>query len=402
MRRQSNSTRSERGQVVVIVAMGMVVMIAMVGLVIDGGFAWGQLRKTQNGADAVAEAGATVIAQSLKGVAASDGDVGCALEETAAANGVVNPTGTYTDWRGDFLTPSVDVGACGSGGTIPPGAQGVKARGERQFDTFLARVIGFNQFTATADATAVAGVPTEVCAASEGCPVLPVTFPLTAVTCDGQNRQLQIPNTDWPLVQVTDPTGALGPYASTANEAIVPLCSVGPGAVGWLDFECGNLDNTITEPCNASFPIPTWVHTQPGNTNSLDDVLNDYAGPVVGVPDDTIVLIPINDNTCMDDPGLDANGAVIFDCPGGNGSGNGNNFYYHVPKFTRFMVDQVYTSGSNPAECAAWPGSPPSGGNGATGCFKGWFVSYVGGPGPVGGGATGPEDPGEVVIQLIR
>ena len=46
--------RNERGQVLVIVAMGLVVMVAMVGLVIDGGFAWGQQRKTQNGADAMA------------------------------------------------------------------------------------------------------------------------------------------------------------------------------------------------------------------------------------------------------------------------------------------------------------------------------------------------------------
>ena len=31
----------ERGQILVIVALGLVVMVAMVGIVIDGGYAWG-------------------------------------------------------------------------------------------------------------------------------------------------------------------------------------------------------------------------------------------------------------------------------------------------------------------------------------------------------------------------
>ena len=75
---------SEQGQILVIVGVGMLVMIAMVGLVIDGGNAWGQQRQTQNGADAMANAGATVIAQSLKGATKTDGDVGCAVEQAAS------------------------------------------------------------------------------------------------------------------------------------------------------------------------------------------------------------------------------------------------------------------------------------------------------------------------------
>jgi hypothetical protein len=413
MRRYAHHTSSPRGQVVVIVAAGMVVIVALVGLVIDGGFAWGQQRKAQNGADAAAEAAAVVIAQSLKGAQVTDGDVGCAVEQTAAANGLANPTAIYTDWQGNFIVPQVSVGVCnpGGGNPIPLGAQGVKARGDRQFDTFLARVIGFNSFTTGATATAVAGVPTGICAADEGCQVLPVTFPLTAVSCDGQNQQLPIPGTQWPLVQVTNPSPGPTelPYASTANEAIIPLCAVGPGAVGWLDFGCApNLSETITRPCNPEFDIPDWLLTQPGNTNSLDGDLNTFAGPLLGVPDDSQILIPINDNTCMSDP--NSNELPHEDdpeCPGDgdgslNGSGNGNNFYYHISKWTNFMIDQVYTSGNNPPECNSLPGYPASGGNGATGCFKGWFVGPYVISGPVGGGATGPGDAGVIAIQLIR
>ena len=41
--------------------------------------------------------------------------------------------------------------------TIPPGAQGVAVGGSQTFGTTFARAIGINQFTASAEATAVAG-----------------------------------------------------------------------------------------------------------------------------------------------------------------------------------------------------------------------------------------------------
>ena len=108
--------------------MGMIVIVAMVGLVIDGGNAWGQQRHAQNGADAIAEAGATVLAQRLAGVAPArtDGDVGCAVEAAATANEVTNPQAFYTDIDGNLLTPQVQVGPCnaGAGAVIPDRPQG--------------------------------------------------------------------------------------------------------------------------------------------------------------------------------------------------------------------------------------------------------------------------------------
>jgi hypothetical protein len=399
LQKASRSEQSARGQVLIIVAVGMFVIIGLVGLVIDGGYAWGQQRQAQNGADAVAEAGATVMAHSLKGVPKTDGDVGCAVEAVAAANGLTDPVAVYTDVYGDFLTPSVTVGPCNAGGgaAIPPGAQGVKASGDRDFETFLAKAIGFTDFTTSASATAVAGLITEICPASAGCGVLPVTFPLTAVSCDGQNRQLQIPNTDWPLTQLEDPTAL--DYADADTMAIIPLCSVGPGSVGWLDFgpPCpNNLANVITTPCNVSLPIPVWIKTSTGNVNNLEDELNDLTGPQIGVADDSIVLIPINDNTCRSKPP-----DSVYDCPEGNGSGNGSNLYYHIPKFTRFMIDRAHVQGANVGDCNSLPGAPFVGGSGGTGCLKGWFLNYVE-KGPVGPGATGPLDPGVIGIQLIR
>jgi hypothetical protein len=191
--------------------------------------------------------------------------------------------------------------------------------------------------------------------------------------------------------------------------AIIPLCTTGPGSVGWLDLgpDCGNLSDTITDPCNVSLPVPTWIQTKTGNVNSLQDEIDAFIGPNVGQPDDSIVLIPINDNTCMANPNAnEPEGEDDPECPGDgdgslNGSGNGNLFWYHVPKFTRFMVDAAYVSGGNSDECNSGPGTPLVEGNGGSGCIKGWFIDYIE-TGPVGPGATGPEDPASVGIQLIR
>ena len=64
---QRLTERSERGQTLVIVALGMVALVAMVGVVIDVGFLWASNRDSQNGSDAVAHAGAVVIMEDLSG-----------------------------------------------------------------------------------------------------------------------------------------------------------------------------------------------------------------------------------------------------------------------------------------------------------------------------------------------
>ena len=75
--------------------------------------------------------------------------------------------------------------------SIPPNAAGVRAKADQTFDTFLARVIGFAQFTATADATARSGWLTGICEADAGCVILPVTIPVTALACDGATVRRQ-------------------------------------------------------------------------------------------------------------------------------------------------------------------------------------------------------------------
>jgi hypothetical protein len=54
-------TASERGQILVIVAVGMVALLAMAGLVADGGIAFANRRQAQNVADAASMAATRII-----------------------------------------------------------------------------------------------------------------------------------------------------------------------------------------------------------------------------------------------------------------------------------------------------------------------------------------------------
>ena len=289
------TSRAERGQVLAIVAGGIFVIIAMVGVVIDGGNAWAQQRETQNRADGIAKAGTVMIQQYLAGGSENGGDVGCAVADAATNAGVDVDTAVYTNYDGFVLTPEIVVPPCNSADAIPAGAQGVKATTSQEFDTYLARVIGVTTMTTTASATAVVGTPAGICPATQGCGVLPLTVPYTTVTCDGQNRQI-IGEGQWPLLNLE-----AGDVPSASNEVVIPLCTTQNGSVGWIDYGCAsNLAQMIDNPCNTYINIPSWLHTQTGNVNSLEDNLNQYSGPNVGVAEDAdqVLLIPIHDNTC--------------------------------------------------------------------------------------------------------
>ena len=240
----------QRGQAIVLMVGGMIAALAMVALIVDGGNAWAQQRITQNGSDAAADAGATVLAQRLAGNPAAGGDgptadaaVKVAVDTTIDANEIDLKEAYYTDRCGVLLRPDGtmasglgDAAVVGAGdlpidnGVDPVCSTGVpcdcgprRAIGTKPFSTYIARHVGVNDFTAE-----VTRLPSPAsfrasarAAMDESCTVLPVTFPTTIsdVSCDGQNNPVNGPTTEWPK-----------------GYTIVPLCKNGPGNVGWLDW----------------------------------------------------------------------------------------------------------------------------------------------------------------------
>ena len=415
---KDRARRDERGQVLVIVAVSMIILVAMVGVVVDGGFAWGKQRDTQNAADASAKAGAVKLTENLAGKspANTDADVFAAMMDTADANFVGMPAAFYTDFDGNMInsagtvvTNDADAASVGNqaGGAIPPTAAGVRAITNQTFDTFLARVIGFNQFTATADATARSGWLTGTCEAEAGCVVLPVTIPVTVLACDGSGDPAPVTDADGDKILWTAPS---------ENPLTLPLCKAGPGNVGWLDWTpdsstpgCPGTGKAeiaciLENPQNPGLRWPGWYYIpETGNPNNgpMQTALEEYDGD--------LVLIPQFDLTCDTEP----SGPGVTDCPPANVGGHGMQQWYHLAGMSSFRLctddgpdaafnlectdagftTGSYVQGSHADECDT--------GNGATSCLAGKFVviSYEGEVAAQPGVNTESSIPG---IQLIR
>jgi len=402
-----SARRRQRGQTLVIAAVAMIPILIMCGLVIDGGFVFTTQRRTQNGIDASAEAGAIVMVQNLplrnQGQAQpmTDTMVKAAVDRAASDNGLTTvPGAVYTDITGNPLAGPVVVGSLG--GVPPPSAAyGVQATGSTRVGTFFSSIAGFTGFTTTASATAVAGAINEICAADQACGFIPVTFPTALTLCDGSNKQVNF-GSGSPYGVTTTPT--------SLNESIIPLCSTTAGSVGWLDVQPDNpactgggtkdLACDIQSPANQTLDLPIWIHSTTGNTNSVQvqNALNTYSGSVVGTYEpgrDKIVQIPLYD--CIKNSvGQLQPGPV---CPSPPDNGTGSQTYYHIVAVAAVILDHSYIQASNP-ECNQTPGSPPVGGNGGTGCLKGW-ITQISTSGSVG--LPNPGTPNTVWgIQLIR
>ena len=104
----SSRRRGAEGQIIVIFALALVAIVAMVGLVIDGGTLFAQQRVAQNGADSAATAGTLIIAENLG--AATDirkeQDVYLAVTQIATKNGLAGLAAEYTD---DLGIPSASM-----------------------------------------------------------------------------------------------------------------------------------------------------------------------------------------------------------------------------------------------------------------------------------------------------
>ncbi|HXG26925.1 MAG TPA: pilus assembly protein TadG-related protein [Candidatus Binatia bacterium] len=364
----------ERGQILVLFVLGLVAMVAGVALVIDAGIAYAQQRGTQNGSDSAANAGAVVLAQMLGGATKTDTDVAAAVTYSAGVN-AIDPVAYYTnvygepiDGTGAVVGPS--LAARVGNGTIPPNAQGVHVSGTRAFDTTFARVIGLNQFTAGAEATAVTGKLI-------GGAFLPVIFPVNITDC-AQNGSLGLPKDQWPISE----PGAPGEHP-IGTEYIVPLCKTGGGSFQVLDLDGtkNNCDDEVTNPPPIQWDtFPVEVASDNGNNcaKKMVDAVNDRHGE--------IVLVPICDNN---------------DC---NTTG-GSHATYHVTGVVAFWIDYMSDSNNkNNSLCQTHTNSDGQllqtiAGNGSSSCIAGWFIHFIT-TGPVGSGSIGNGD--AIGVQLIK
>ncbi|MCJ7709224.1 MAG: hypothetical protein MUQ32_00175, partial [Chloroflexi bacterium] len=306
----------------------------------------------------------------------TDADVASAMGSLATANDLDGYTAYYTNVTGDMLTAagavtSAIVQAARVGdGAIPDATQGVRVSGSQAFGTTFARVIGINQFTASADATAVSGALT-------GGVFLPIVFPVAMKDCDGSGELTQV-DAPWRMSNPDSPH-------PDGQEFIVPLCKTGGGSFMILDLDPDkSCAEEVTNPSSIQFhDFPVDVHTDTGN----DCAKKVEEGMVAEQLQGHVVLIPICDGECSTD--------------------EGNNGSYHIVRIAAFFFDYLSFSNNENNSACALTTSPTYGtsminivgGNGSSSCMAGWFVRYVT-SGPVGAGTIAN---GEAIgVQLIR
>lgn len=368
-----------RGQVVVIFAVALVALLAMTGLIIDGGRAWAEQRLVQNAADAAARAGTIVMARrSAEGTdttmtpAQWGEEIRNEVYLSAAINGVTIASATYVDSSGTIIAGEfVD-------GRVPPAAAvGVEAVATKGFDTSLVRILGMTEWRLTKPATAISG-PSAGCQDTlAGCALLPISFPVTVLSCGQGNTSVpELPTRQW----------------ETGVEVTIPLCGGNPGSVGWLDWTppyggTSELTEVILDPPPQDIPLPSWKYiTATGDISALqvENALNTYAGQVV--------LFPMFDSTCAEEP----TNNELDGCPAEETGGAGVNQWYHIPYFLAFQFAYpkgAFVNGDNSVACSD---------ANAKECIKGSFVALLG-EGSVGScPAEGCPSGTSWAVQLIH
>jgi Putative Flp pilus-assembly TadE/G-like len=408
--------RRPRGQIIVIVAIAMVAMLAAVALVIDGGNAYAQQRKTQNGVDATAEAGATQLARWMTGVFASspspDAAADAAVQNAISVSAAANNLGTvesidYTDVAGTILGP---VG----GGTIPANTQGVRVGGSRSIDTYVGGIVGIKNWKASAEATAITGFAED----SGFGGLVPLTFPILLTECEsgGGSNKIFFPDDG-----ITDPPDnpAFGtPWPFGPNNLIaIPLCSNGPGNVGWIDWDSGGggvaqLDRWITGvDKNPPITTPHWYEvTETGGKTALDAPMDTLEGHDITIPifhaEADNPSTPQNEEligTCDAAPANPRDS--ITDCPTPDIGANGNGWYF-LETFGTFHLEHSYIQGSHQAECndpsLVSTASPPGTRNPENNCLIGYFKDKVVARNMTVGSGTATSEFTPLAIQLIH
>ncbi len=155
--------RRERGQILVIVAGGLIGLFAFAGLALEGGTLVLNRRDAQNASDLAAVAAARVIATGYTDVAVpvTQGTVRGALTASMAANDC--SSAALCTWTADFVGTRLAILApVGAGGSIPGGALGVRVQVTRTPGALLGRMLGFTNWEVSTEGTAIATKPSSV------------------------------------------------------------------------------------------------------------------------------------------------------------------------------------------------------------------------------------------------
>ncbi|MBA4383671.1 MAG: hypothetical protein C0410_02955 [Anaerolinea sp.] len=332
----------EKGQILPIVVIGLIVIISMTALILDGGSIMVNRRRAQNAADAGALAGGHDLC--LNKAAAI-------VEATAIdyATNKNNATSATVEIVDKVITVTVQI----------------------QQNSFFARI--FNQSNLTSSAVASAGCfPPSV--ANH---LMPIAWSCINSEVIDNNVVCKNETKEWAPLELlldSDPNYFKGTSGHLFPEIYIVMdsqslsddivCSsdggtvncdinadgkndiVGQGNRSWLDLDGGGggaaeLKNWVNGGYTDEVVIHTWFSSQPGNDNTIYDQLKNKEGQVV--------LIVVYDQTCDDNP-LDkpecsdaAHSRLVEPKPIDEVIVGSSNTYFHAVGFGAFFVTCVHS-----------------------------------------------------------
>jgi Flp pilus assembly protein TadG len=287
MQREPGVRRRAEGQILVLFAGGLVALLVIVGLVVDGGSAFVNRRDAQNTADLAALAGTKVVADLyVKG--SSPVTVYQAVATSALGNNCLGAgDSTPCTWAAEYVGITQNsLGTVTAGSSPPSGTFGVRVNVNRVPRTFFLGLIGQGTWDVGTQATALTYQAKQVAPAGA---MLPIGWRAPA---------------DFTYNQV---------YNFTTGGLDVP------GNFGWLswtgDGSTPTLNGWVCTPSNPEITLPEYIEGNTGASNSstIRDCLKRYIDQKIPV------LIPVIGEA--DPPSA---------CPNGPVTGNGSSSQYCV------------------------------------------------------------------------
>lgn len=293
------------------------VIILILGLAVDGGYALVQRRNAQNSADFAALAAARMVAVHLAGNVSdgTDANVRAAIDAAISINGGEPVTYGALDGPMYLGHDGSVLGYVGSG-VIPSGTSGVRTTVSHAWTPYFLRLIGADHWTASASAAARGGF-------HAGRPP-GAMLPVGIAQAFFNNRQ----PCSGPVS--SDPSNPCHPQRLTPGTLNVP------GGFGWLKYGCAGYGLGQDGPDSA------------GGCRNSAGFLQEEIGPPgnsfgcctqVGLPGsaDRIGSLPGN-TVSADCSSLVSLGATLPVAVWDEAGGSGANAWYHVVGFTGFQV----------------------------------------------------------------
>jgi Flp pilus assembly protein TadG len=279
----------EEGQILAIVAGGVIALLLLAGLVLDGGIVFVNRRDAQNAADLMAMAATKYVADVHTNTAQVDPAITStwtALTATAEENDCDAAGNVPCTWLAWFVQGGsdgpVDIAPVTAAAGVPANALGVRVEVNRRPPAFIASLADIDTWNVTTEATAVAEQPS--------------TAPAGVLL---------------PIGMRDDPNGY-----EPGQEYDLTEGTNAPGNFGWLtwngDPNTPTLETSLCAPNNPEMALPIDIDGAPGKHNSsgVRACLQEW------MTTGQTVLIPIFDTV----------------------SGQGSNTEYHVIAVAAFVI----------------------------------------------------------------